>query len=95
MFLILLDLLPERSYSRSIASVQQNRRTEIQLLGYLIMKTITRAFVLALAVTGIAASTQISSASTSATITASKTSAMPTPMCPPDGSTSCNIRGGW
>ena len=54
------------------------------------MKTIVRATVLALVVTGIAASSQISSASTK-TATLSKTSAMPTPMCAPDGSTTCGM----
>jgi len=60
------------------------------------MKNIVRAFVVVLALTGAAASTQISSASTQqATITASKTSAMPIPMCPPDSPNACNLRGGW
>jgi len=70
-------------------------RSGIQLLGYLVMKNIVRAFVVVLALTGAAASTQISSASTQTTITASKTSAMPTPTCPPDSPNACNLRGGW
>lgn len=56
------------------------------------MKNIVRAFVVVLALTGAAATTQTSSAS--ATITASKTSALPIPMCPPDSPNACNIRGG-
>ncbi len=59
------------------------------------MKNIIRAFVVVLALTGAAASTQISSASAKTTITASKISAMPTPTCPPDSPNGCNIRGGW
>jgi hypothetical protein len=57
------------------------------------MKTIIRAFVLALVVTGAAASTQIVSASNQTKITVAKVSAMPTPMCPPDDPNACNIRG--
>jgi hypothetical protein len=57
------------------------------------MKTIIRAFVLALVVTGAAASTQIVSASNQTKITVAKVSAMPTPMCPPDDPNACGIRG--
>lgn len=59
------------------------------------MKNIVRAFVVVLALTGAAASTQISSASTQTTIIASKASAMPTPTCPLNDPNACNIRGGW
>lgn len=58
------------------------------------MKNIVRAFVVVLALTGAAATTQTSSASSKATITA-KVSAAPTPMCPLNDPNSCNIRGGW
>lgn len=58
------------------------------------MKNIVRAFVVVLALTGSAATTQTSSASSKATIVA-KTSALPIPMCPPNSPTACNIRGGW
>ena len=58
------------------------------------MQNIIRAFVVVLALTGAAATTQTSSAS-SKTIVASKTSAAPTPMCPPNAPNACNIRGGW
>jgi len=60
------------------------------------MKTIARFFVLALAVTGLAASSQISpAANAKTTVSVAKTSAAPTPMCPPDDPNGCNIRGGW
>ena len=54
------------------------------------MKTIIRAAVLALVVTGVAASTQISSASTKS-VAVAKTSAMPTPMCAPDDPDACGM----
>lgn len=59
------------------------------------MKNIVRAFVVVLALTGAAASTQITSASAQTTVTASKLSAMPTPTCPLNDPNACNIRGGW
>lgn len=58
------------------------------------MKNIVRAFVVVLALTGAAATSQTSSASSKATVTA-KVSAMPIPMCPPNDPNACNIRGGW
>jgi hypothetical protein len=58
------------------------------------MKNIVRAFVVVLALTGAAATSQTSSASSKATITA-KVSALPIPMCPPNDPNACNIRGGW
>jgi hypothetical protein len=57
------------------------------------MKTVVRAIVLVLAITGAAASTQIASASNQTKITVAKVSAMPTPMCPPDDPNACGIRG--
>jgi hypothetical protein len=58
------------------------------------MKTIVRAFVAVLVLTGAVATTQISSASTTtAKLTIGKSSAMPTPMCPPDDPNSCGIGG--
>ncbi len=55
------------------------------------MKTIIRAVVLALVVTGVA-STQISSASTKTkTAVLTRTSALPTPMCPPDDPDACGM----
>jgi hypothetical protein len=56
------------------------------------MKIVVRAFVLALAVTGIAATAQISSASTKANVALpAKTSAMPVPMCPPNDPNACGL----
>lgn len=59
------------------------------------MKNIVRAFVVVLALTGAAATTQTSSASSKTAITVAKLSAAPTPMCPPDSPNACNLRGGW
>jgi hypothetical protein len=56
------------------------------------MKTIVRFFVLALVVTGAAASTQIASASNQTRVTVAKVSAIPTPMCPPDDPHACGLR---
>ena len=72
-------------------------RKEIQLTGYHIMKNIVRAFVVVLALTGAAASSQITSASNNAssTVIVSKTSALPIPTCPLNDPKACNIRGGW
>jgi hypothetical protein len=55
------------------------------------MKYIVRAFVVVLALTGAAASTQIASASPQAKVTAPKISAIPIPMCPPDDPNACGI----
>jgi hypothetical protein len=59
------------------------------------MKNIVRAFVVVLALTGAAATTQTSSASSKTTVIASKVSASPIPMCPPNSPNACNFRGGW
>jgi hypothetical protein len=56
------------------------------------MKFIVRAFVLALTVTGAAASTQITSASAQTKVAVAKTSAMPIPMCAPDDPNACGMR---
>jgi hypothetical protein len=58
------------------------------------MKTVIRAFVVVLALTGAAASTQIASASNQTKVTIAKTSAMPIPMCPPDDPNACGIANG-
>ena len=55
------------------------------------MKNLVRAFVVVLALTGAAASTQIASASLQTRVTVSKTSAIPIPMCPPDDPGACGI----
>jgi hypothetical protein len=56
------------------------------------MKIIVRAFVVVLALTGAAASTQITSASAQTKVTVAKSSAMPVPMCAPDDPNACGIR---
>ncbi len=58
------------------------------------MKTLIRAFVVVLALTGAAASTQIASASAQTKVTVSKTSAIPVPMCAPDDPDACGITDG-
>ena len=61
------------------------------------MKNLVRAFIVVLAVTGAAASTQISSASTTNATTLSagvaKTSALPIPRCAPDDPNACGMAG--
>ncbi len=57
------------------------------------MKNIVRFFVLALVVTGAAASTQITPASAQTKVAVAKTSAMPIPMCAPDDPNACGIAG--
>ncbi len=52
------------------------------------MKTVIRLSVAALVLTGFAASTQASSVKTTVQ---PKISAMPVPVCAPDGSTSCGM----
>jgi len=56
------------------------------------MKTIVRAIVIALAVTGAAASTQISTASAHSKVTMARNSALPVPMCAPDDPNGCGMR---
>ena len=58
------------------------------------MKTVIRAFVVVLVLTGAAASTQIAGASSQTKVTVAKTSAMPIPMCPPDDPNACGIANG-
>jgi hypothetical protein len=57
------------------------------------MKVIVRSLVIALAVTGAVATSFANAAPAKATVTASKTSAMPVPRCPPDDPNGCGI--GW
>ena len=54
------------------------------------MKNILRAFALSLVVTGAVASAHMTT-SPEQTLTA-RSSVMPIPMCPPDGTTSCGIQ---
>jgi len=58
------------------------------------MKLTVRAFVVVvvLALTGAAASTQITSASAQTKVVVGKTSAIPTPMCAPDDPNACGFR---
>jgi hypothetical protein len=56
------------------------------------MKLIIRAFVAVLVITGAAASTQTSSASTQNKVTVSRTSMLPVPVCAPDDSNACGMR---
>ncbi len=56
------------------------------------MKTIVRAFVVVLALTGAVASTQTSSASARTIASSSMHSGlMPVPTCPPDGKNDCGM----
>jgi len=55
------------------------------------MKHIVRAFVVVLVLTGVAATTQISSASTQNKVTAARTSMLPVPTCPPDDPNACGM----
>lgn len=57
------------------------------------MKTIVRAVVVALVLTGAVASTHVS-ASTSSKVTLAKNSALPTPMCAPDDPNACGMGAG-
>jgi hypothetical protein len=56
------------------------------------MKHIVRAFVVVLVLTGVAASTQTSSASTAQNkVTAARTSMLPVPVCAPDDPNACGM----
>ncbi len=55
------------------------------------MKTLVRAFVLSLVVTGAVASTQTVSASGVKATIAPRNSAMPVPVCPPNDPNGCGI----
>jgi hypothetical protein len=55
------------------------------------MKIIVRAFVAVLVLTGAAASTQISAASTQNKVVASRVSVLPVPTCAPDDPNACGM----
>ncbi len=55
------------------------------------MKNIVRAFVVALALTGAFASTQISSAATPSKITMERVSVLPVPTCDPHVPSACGL----
>jgi hypothetical protein len=58
------------------------------------MKLAIRTFVVVLALTGAAATTQTSSASTQNKIIAARTSMIPVPMCAPDDPNACGMAQG-
>jgi hypothetical protein len=58
------------------------------------MKHIVRAFVVVLVLTGAAATTQSSSASTKNKVTVSRTSMLPVPVCAPDDPNACGMGQG-
>jgi hypothetical protein len=58
------------------------------------MKLIVRVFVAALVLTGVAATTQTSSASTQNKVTAARTSMLPIPSCAPDDPNACGMAQG-
>jgi len=55
------------------------------------MKLIVRAFVAVLVLTGVAATTQTSSASTQNKVTATRVSMLPIPSCAPDDPNACGM----
>jgi hypothetical protein len=56
------------------------------------MKSLIRAFVVVLVLTGAAATTQTSSASTTQNkVTAARVSMLPVPTCPPDDPNACGM----
>jgi hypothetical protein len=55
------------------------------------MKHVVRAFVLALVLTGIAASTQTTSASAQNKVVAARVSMIPVPTCAPDDPNACGM----
>ena len=58
------------------------------------MKLAVRTLVVVLALSGAAATTQTSSASTQNKVTAARTSMLPVPMCPPDDPNGCGMAQG-
>jgi hypothetical protein len=58
------------------------------------MKLAIRTLVVVLALTGAAATTQTSSASTQNKVTSARTSMLPIPTCPPDDPNACGMAQG-
>jgi hypothetical protein len=58
------------------------------------MKLAIRTLVVVLALTGVAATTQTSSASTQNKVAAARTSMLPIPTCPPDDPNACGMAQG-
>jgi hypothetical protein len=57
------------------------------------MKNIVRAFVVVLVLTGVAATTQTTSASAKNKVIASRTSMLPVPTCAPSDPNACGMKG--
>jgi len=55
------------------------------------MKIIVRAFVVVLALTGAAATSQTTAASTQNKVAAARVSVLPVPTCPPDDPNACGM----
>ena len=74
-------------------SQMSSRKIVNTTLGAIEMKLAVRAFVVVLALTGAAASTQVTSASTSHnSVAAARTSMVPVPTCAPDDKNACGWR---
>ena len=58
------------------------------------MKYIVRAFVAVLVLTGVAATTQTSSAASKNKVTVARTSLLPVPVCAPDDPNACGMSQG-
>jgi hypothetical protein len=58
------------------------------------MKLAIRTLVVVLALTGAAATTQTTSASTQNKVTSARTSMLPVPVCPPDDPNACGMAQG-
>jgi hypothetical protein len=58
------------------------------------MKLVIRAFVAILVLTGVAATTQTSTASAKNKVTAAGTNMLPVPTCPPDDPNGCGMAQG-
>lgn len=82
----MIVLLSLSSYFFSSAHIKYQK-------GSLTMKTIVRCLVIALAVTGAIATTCAKAAPAKATVTISKTSAMPQPTCDPNDPGDCGLSG--
>ena len=73
---------PEKFQAMLIRSYQKGSPT---------MKTIVRSLVIALAVTGFAASSFANAAPSKSAVVSAKTSAMPVPRCPPTEPGDCGL----
>ena len=80
--IILLDLSSKKFSLRLLRVTNKGNPT---------MKIIVRTLVIALALTGAIATTSAKASSAKTTVSVSKTSAVPVPMCPPDDPDGCGI----